>query len=285
MNAPARWRRRAGAGLACCLLALAALAPLGVAAGAREDAPPTDAGMTGSDIYKRVINNRFHSFAQDVSLTSGDRGGNEQHSRFHMKWQNTRNAEDGATEGYFSKSIVIYTDPFDLRYTGYLVLQREAPPNDQFVYSPSRRKVRRVNLRGETIFGTDFSFEDIIPREFDSAIYQRRPDETLDGAACFVVEATPKPEENSQYSKFLLYVDKKRSVPLRIRYWDAAGLEVKELLSPAASIREFDGIFVPMQATMRSLQQDSYSHAEIEKLEPNPALTPSTFDPRRLEGH
>jgi hypothetical protein len=275
--------RRAAAG-ALLLLAVAA-PPLPGSSASREDASPSDAAMTGSDIYKRVIKNRFRSFAQDVTLTSGDRGGNEQHSRLQMKWQNTRNEDDSPSEGYLSKAVITYVDPFDLRYTGYLMLQREAPPNDQFVYSPSRRKVRRVNLRAETVFGTDFSFEDIIPREFDSATYQRRPDELLDGAACFVVEATPKPEENSLYSKFLLYIDKQRNVPLRVRYWDAAGLEIKELVSPASSVKEFDGVFVPMQATMRSLQQDSYSHAKIDKLEPNPILPASTFDPRRLESH
>lgn len=264
---------------------LVLLAGAGSARGAAEDARPSDAALTGSDIYRRVIKNRFRSFAQEIALASGDRGGNEQRSRLQLKWQDVRDGEDRATDGVFSKSIVVYTEPFDLRYTAYLVIQRETPPNDQFVYSPSRRRVRRVNLRGENIFGTDFSFEDIIPREFESASYERRPDEAFEETPCFVVQAVPKPEQNSQYSRFLLYVDKQHSVPLRIRYWDAAGLEVKELISPPSSIREFDGVFVPMKATMRSLQQDTYSRAEIVKLEPNVPISPGTFDPRRLEGH
>jgi hypothetical protein len=275
-------RRRARA--AALLLVLAAL-PSPVLAAAREDAQTGDAALSGSDIYRRVIQNRFRSFNQDMILASGDRGGNEQHTQLRMTWKDWRDAEDKAVDGFFSKTLVRYTDPFDLRYTSYLVIHKDQPPNDQFVYLPSRRKVRRVNLRAESLFGTDFSFEDIVPREIESASYRRMPDEAVEGVSCFVVEATPKPVENSHYSRFLLYVEKQHSVPIRTRYWSEANVEVKELVSPPASIQDFGGIFIPMKATMRNLQQDTYTVATVLKLEPNPELPKTTFDPRRLEAH
>jgi hypothetical protein len=274
--------RRAGASA---LLALCASLPGAAGAAAREDAAPTDAAMTGHEIYQRVVKNRFRSFHQDMTLASGDRGGNEQHTSLRMTWEDWRDPQEKAVDGFFSKTLIAYTAPFDIRYTAYLVIHKDQPPNDQFVYLPSKRKVRRVNLRAETIFGTDFSFEDIVPREIESAAYERLPDERVDGTPCFVVEATPKPEENSQYSRFLLYVEKQHFVPIRTRYWDTESVEVKELMSPPATIQDFGGVFVPMKATMRNLQQDTYTAATIEKLEPNPALPKGTFDPRRLEGH
>ncbi len=266
------------------LLLVLTLAPQALAQ-AKEDFSPPDAGLTGGDIYKRVVKNRFRTFHQDMRLRSGDRGGNEQSTGLRMTFQDVRGPDDKATDGIFSRTRIVYNDPFDIRYTAYLVIHNEKPPNDQFVYLPSRRKIRRVNLRAETIFGTDFSFEDIIPREFESATYARLPDEVVDGVPCFVVEATPNPDQNSEYSKFRLYVEKTRSVPIRTRYWSEAGVEVKELVSPVASIRDFDGVHVPMEATMRNLQQDTYTIATIEKMEPNPELPRGTFDPRKLEGH
>ena len=268
-----------------CAAALLAASAAPAAAQAKEDSGAPDAQITGAEIYRRVVENRFRSFVQTMSLTSGDRGQNEQTTVLEMTWQDWRGPDDQAVDGYFSKTLVVYTDPFDVRYTAYLVLQKVQPPNDQFVYLPSRRKVRRVNLRNETVFGTDFSFEDVIPREFESATYRRLPDETVDGVRCFVVEATPKPDQNSEYSKFLLYVEKAHAVPLRIRYWSEAGVEVKELVSPAASIQEFGGVYVPMKATMRNVVQDTYTIAQIDELTPNPELPRATFDPRRLEGH
>lgn len=275
-----RLRARAAA----LLLVLAAL-PSPALAAAREDAQSLDAALSGSDIYRRVVQNRFRSFSQDMTLTSGDKGGNEQHTELRMTWQDWRDPEEKAVEGFFSKTLVRYTEPFDLRYTTYLVIHKDQPPNDQFVYLPSRRKVRRVNMRAETVFGTDFSFEDIVPREIESATYRRMPDETVEDVPCFVVEATPKPAENSHYSRFLLYVEKQHSVPVRTRYWSEADVEVKELFSPPSSIQDFGGVFIPMKATMRNLQQDTYTVATILKLVPNPDLPKTTFDPRRLEAH
>ena len=122
--------------------ALAALAALtGPASAATDDdALPSDVQLSGSDIYRRVTKNRFRSVHQSMELTSGDRSGAEDHSRLWLTWMNVRDAEDKAVEGFFSKTIVVYSDPFDLRNTSYLVLQREVPPNDQFMYARSRAR-------------------------------------------------------------------------------------------------------------------------------------------------
>jgi len=263
-------------------------ADAGRADAAAEDAAPgagSDAALSGDDIYRKVVENRFRSFEQETVLTSGDRGGNEQETRLEMTWKDWRGPDDGPVDGYYSKTRIVYTAPFDLRYTAYLISQRVEPPNDQFLYLPSSRRTRRVNLRGESIFGTDFSFEDVVPREFEDATYRRLPDAEVEGVTTWVVEATPKPETDSEYSRFVLFVDKERHVPLRTRYYDADGTEVKELRSPPGRVREFDGVHVPMESTMRNLQLDTYTVAEILDLEPNPELRRGTFDLRRLEGH
>ena len=265
-------------------IALAALAALAGAAPAAtdDDALPSDVQMNGSDIYRRVTKNRFHSVHQSMELTSGDRSGTEDHSRLWLTWMNVRDGEDKAVDGFFSKTIVVYSDPFDLRNTSYLVLQREVPPNDQFMYPRSTRKVRRVNLRAETILGTDFSSEDIVPREMESAAYQRLPDEEYAGAARFVVEATPKPEQESRYSRFVMSIEKEHFVPIRTLYWDVGGVQVKELVCDPATIKDFGGVFIPVKCTMKNLQQDTYTIATVEKVEPNPKLSDKVFDPHRL---
>ena len=40
-----------------------------------EDALPDGSGLTGKDIYERVLQNRFDAYVQTSSLISGDRGG------------------------------------------------------------------------------------------------------------------------------------------------------------------------------------------------------------------
>lgn len=249
-----------------------------------EDALPAGAGLTGKDIYERVLRNRFDAYIQTSSLVSGDRGGAEQQSRLRMTWKNFRE-NDEPTRGVLSKTLVKYTHPFDLRFSGYLIVNNHQRHNDQFVYLNSSRRIRRVNLRGEAVFGTDFTFEDVVPREVEDSTYRRLPDEAIDGIPCFVVEVTPLDHADSDYSRFVVYVEQKHYVPLRTRYWDDREIEVKELTADPASLREFDGVWVPMSTTMRNLQLDTYTSLHIEELEPDPKLRATDFDLRRLETH
>jgi hypothetical protein len=244
-----------------------------------------DATLTGRDVYQCVVDNRFRSYVQDAKLTSGDRGQAVQESSLRMTWSSFRDEQDEPVDGVFSKSIVRYTQPFDLRYSGYLIVNNDDRPNDQFVYLNSRRQVRRVNLREEAVFGTDFTFEDIVPHEIEDADYKRLPDEEIEGVKAYVVEVTPKPEQDSEYSKLLMHVDKARCVPLFTRYWDEKGLEVKQLNVKADRIETIEGIHWPMELTMKNLQLESFTTLEVEKLKPNPKLRRSDFDIRRLESH
>jgi hypothetical protein len=249
-----------------------------------EDALPGGAGLTGKDIYERVLQNRFDAYVQTSSLVSGDRGGSEQESRLRMTWKNFRE-DDDPSPGVLSKTLVKYTHPFDLRFSGYLIVNNHQRHNDQFVYLNSSRRIRRVNLRGEAVFGTDFTFEDVVPREVEDSSYRRLPDETVDGVACFVVEVTPLDHADSDYSRFVVHVEQEHNVPLRTRYWDDRELEVKELTADHDRIREFDGVWVPMSSTMRNLQLDTYTSLQIQELEHNPKLRAADFDLRRLESH
>jgi hypothetical protein len=287
--------RRARLALALCAAWLAAGAPASAVAdaapaekpGVRDETPGAsdDAQLTGRDIYERVLRNRFESFTQDSQLISGDRGGRSQESRLQMTWQSFRDAQGQPTRGVVSKTLVKYVYPFDVRFAGYLVIANHERINDQFVYYPSRRKVVRVNLRSEAVLGTDFCFDDVIPREIEESDYHRVADETVGGLPAFVVEVSPKAFVGSAYSRVRVYVDKQRFVPLRTRYWDRADVEVKELRAVPSEIRNFDGVWLPMKVTMRNLLLDSYTTLVVTNFVPNPALPPATFDLSRLESH
>jgi hypothetical protein len=261
----------------------AAAEPPPTRAPAQEDALSPQASLSGRDIYQCVLDNRFDAYVQTSALLSGDRGGSTQESRLRMTWRSFRDQNDQPSEGILSKTLVRYSDPFDLRNSGYLIVNNEARPNDQFVYLSSTRRIRRVNLRREAVFGTDFTFEDIVPREIEDGDYQRLPDAMVDGAATYVVEVVPRKHADSEYSKFVIHVDKAHCVPLLTRYWDKRGVEVKELTAPAASLRELEGVWWPMELTMRNLQLDTFTTLRVEDLEPNPDLPRRIFDLRRLE--
>jgi hypothetical protein len=248
-----------------------------------EDAIPRE--LTGHEIYERVLRNRFDAYVQDSVLVSGDRGEASQESRLTMTWKSFRDPDGKAVESILSKTMVKYTEPFDLRFSGYLIINHDERIDDQFVYLATRRRIRRVNLRSEAIFGTDFTFEDVVPREIEDGDYRRLPDELVGSVPCYVVEVIPKPHADSEYTRILLSAEKQNFVPLRTRYFDNKGLEVKELTVPPDRIQAFDGIHIPMLLTMRNLQLDTYTTLTVDRLVPNPELPQKTFDLRRLESH
>jgi hypothetical protein len=271
---------------ALCAPALLPLLALGLAsapARAGEDAPTGD-GLSGHAIYQKVLANRFAGFRQSARLVSGDRAGNAQESRMTVLWKSFRDEHDEPRNGVLSKTVVRYTHPFDLR-SGYLVINNTARSDDQFVYLASRRRVRRVNLRGEPVMGSDFSFEDVIPREIEDADYRRLPDESHDGRPCHVVEVLPRPGSDSEYARLRSWIDRERFVVLRTVYWDGNGVQSKELVSPTARVRELDGVWLPMHTAMRNLSSQSWTELHIEEIEPNPPIDDGEFDPRRLESH
>ena len=62
-----------------------------------------------------------------------------------------------------------------------------------------------------------------------------------------------KPSTKSRYSKSVAAIEKVHYVPLRTRYWDEVGVEIKELTSPRKSLKAFDGVWVPTESTMTDL--------------------------------
>lgn len=274
---------------ACSLLGIALLFGAATASvndvGEAPEEASSNERLSGRDIYERVVANRFASFAQDSKLISADRAGRTQESRFHMKWQDFRDNDARENKGVLSKTVVRYSHPFDLRHAGYLILTNKNRANDQFVYYPSRRRVARVSLRSEAVYGTDFSFEDVVPREAEDFHSERLPNAVLHGVNVFVVDLSPLEHVDSEYSRIRVFVDVQRSVVVHARYWDSAGVEIKQLLAPAEEIREYDGIYVPMRATMRNLLLDSQTTLIVTHIEPNPDFTIDIWDLRKLEGH
>jgi hypothetical protein len=252
-----------------------------------EEALPAGAEAGGRAIYDRLFKNRkrLRTVVQNGRILSKDPAGNPQETRFVLRAKDYRNATDEPTDGVYAKVMFTLTGPRDLENTGYLYIHRSDRADDQFVYSPMRKRAARANMRGQNVAGTDFSFDDFMTTldDLENATYKRLPDETYDGVSCYVVEATMLKNSKSRYSRSVAVIEKEHYVPLRTRYWDDVGVEVKELRSPRASVKEFDGVWVPTESTMTDLLEDTKSTVFIESLDPNPDLSESDFSPSALE--
>ncbi len=242
--------------------------------------------LSGDDIYRKILENRFSSYIQELRMNSGDRGGNELATEIRLSYKNYRSKKGRIA----SKSIAKYRSPQDVRHLGYLVINKTKGINDEFIYQPSTRRVRRINLRGEAVFGTDFAFEDIIPQEFEDGSYLRLADSEIGNIDCYVVEVTPTEKADSEYSKFNVYVEKAHFVPIQTDYWDAMDIHIKQLVVDPDSIKGYededeDGpkqIWISTRQKITQLKQDTWTELMVQDLEAKPKLHDRDFSQREL---
>jgi hypothetical protein len=251
-----------------------------------EDAIPEGGRLTGEEIWEKFLDNRMHSAIQHQMVISRDPGGGEQTTRFWVRWKDFRDDDKNAdADGVLGKTLVKFEDPADMRHTGFLMVLKEHGVHDQFVYTASSRKVKRVNLRDVGVMGTDFSFDDIAFQDIEDANYTRLDDEEIDSEPVYVVEAVVKPEVDSSYSRTIAYIEKDHYVPLRARYWDHADVEVKEMTARNDTIREFNGVWIATDSTMYNLRRKTSSTLHVEKIDPNIEISENLFSTFRLSLH
>ncbi len=72
-----------------------------------EDALPEGGSMTGRAIFDRFLENRLHSAVQYQTVLSRDPGGNEQRSRFWVRWKDYRDNQDHPGERWDRFAVVL----------------------------------------------------------------------------------------------------------------------------------------------------------------------------------
>ena len=243
-----------------------------------DDAIPEGGTLTGKELYSRFLKNRLHSAIQHQRTVSRDPGGNEQESRFWVRWRDYRDENDEPIDDILNKTLVKFKEPFDMKGTAYLMVVRADRAAEQWVYRPSDRRVRRVKMRGGSgVGGTDFSWDDIAFQNVEDADYERLPDEVVRGVPVYVVLAKLKPLKRSRYSKSMVYLEKDHYISLRARHWDHARVEVKELNSEYDSIKRFGDHWVATRGVAENLQEGTSSSMLIEGLDPDAEIADSMF--------
>lgn len=126
------------------------------------------------------------------------------------------------------KALAVFTAPSDISGTGLLTLHT-ASSDEQLLYVPALNQVQRVDgsLRGQNLGGSDFTFEDISPR--DPAEYRFNLIRITDTA--WVIRATPRTAGVSAYGKVVLMVDRQRYALLRMDCYDQQNRRIKRLVA------------------------------------------------------
>jgi len=162
------------------------------------------------------------------------------------------------------QTLIRFTAPARIRDSSFLTHEhmRDKKPDDQWLYLPALRKVRRVSAadRGDHFFGSDFTYEDIkAATKFNLADYNftllpqsQSPNldipiaPTESHGEILVLQGEPKTNAIARelgYGRIVAWVDSARLIPVRVHYWDLSGSLLKRVKIGELSLA--DDIWTP----------------------------------------
>ena len=128
------------------------------------------------------------------------------------------------------KSKVIFDLPRDIANTSLLTYSRILEPDDQWLYLPRLKRVKRISSVNKSgpFMGSEFAYEDLSSAEVAKFSYEYLRDEPCGELVCYVVERTPL-YEHSGYTSQVTWIDQTEYRTWTIKYYDRKGALLKTL--------------------------------------------------------
>jgi hypothetical protein len=182
------------------------------------------------------------------------------------------------------RTLLRFREPEYLRGSALLILEEPDGRSDVWIYQPALRRPRRIAAahKGDAFFGSDLSYEDLEHHAWRRFSLTRRPDASLEGRPCFVVEATPP--SDSQYSKAVAFVEQERLALLRLDlHRGGSERPVKSLVVAPGEIAEVDGVLAPRRMWMRQEGRDAATEVVFDRIRSGAPIASEVFAAMRLE--
>ena len=167
-------------------------------------------------------NDGFGDFTAAMTMLLRDRQGRE--SVRQMRFKVLEVPEDG------DKSLFVFDQPRDVQGTALLTHAHLNTPDDQWLYLPALKRVKRISAsrRSGSFMGSEFSYEDMSSPEVDEYTYKYLRDEPCGDLVCTVTEQFPI-DENSGYSRKVLWQDHGELRVWKMELYDRRSSHLKTL--------------------------------------------------------
>ena len=135
-----------------------------------------------------------------------------------------------ADESVGDKSLVLFSTPRDIQGTALLSHAKILDPDDQWLYLPALKRVKRISSTNKSgpFVGSEFAFEDFTASELNKFEYRYLRDEACGELQCEVVERIPR-YENSGYTKQISWIDTTNYQIRKIEFYNRRGDLLKVL--------------------------------------------------------
>ncbi len=128
------------------------------------------------------------------------------------------------------KSLMVFDSPRDVKGTSFLSFSHLEGNDDQWLYLPALKRVKRISSRNKSgsFMGSEFSFEDLTSFEVEKYTYKYIKDEVIDGENCWVVIQYPL-DKYSGYKKRIAWIDQSEYRIRKTEFYDRRDTLLKTL--------------------------------------------------------
>jgi len=234
--------------------------------------------QTGSEIMQKVIDaQKVNSSAMDIQMTLVDKDGDTSTRRIQTLILN---------ENDLTKTITLFLEPASVRNTRFLTVENSGRADDQWIFLPSLRKVKRIAAGDKegSFMGSDFSYSDMgsSGSSVDDSVQTILREEKYIGRNCFVVESIPNAGTDNNYGKYVTWVDKTSWLTLKVEFYSKDGsTQIKELNSENI-VKENDH-WLAKKITMETLASGHKTVLDIKQVKYDIPLNPGYFTTTFLE--
>jgi len=128
------------------------------------------------------------------------------------------------------KGLSIFNTPKDIKGTASLTYSHALKPDEQWLYLPALKRVKRINSKNKSgpFMGSEFAYEDISSQEVDKYTYKYIKDEKINGTDCFVIERYPA-YKHSGYTRQVAWINKQEYRAEKVVFYDRKNTLLKTL--------------------------------------------------------
>ena len=165
----------------------------------------------------------FGNFTANMIMVLRNKRGEESTREVRIKVIEVENDGD--------RTIFVFDRPRDVKGTAFLVHAHKEDADDQWLYLPALKRVKRISSSNQSgsFMGSEFSYEDMGASEIEKYTYRHLGDEPCGDLICDVIERFPT-QEDSGYSRQVLWIDSAEQRTVKIEYYDRRESHLKTLL-------------------------------------------------------
>lgn len=141
-----------------------------------------------------------------------------------------RVALENNTAGEGDLSMIVFDSPRDVAGTSLLTHSRILEPDDQWLFLPALKRVKRISSANKSgpFVGSEFAYEDLASQEVDKFTYEFLEEDACGSLDCLVVQRIPL-YENSGYARQVVWWDTDHYRVQKIEFYDRKNSLLKTL--------------------------------------------------------